>query len=362
MSFMCVSISFAATNKPSQVKNLKATTTTSTVKLTWTKINGAKYTVYSYNPSNKSYTAIAGVSSNTYTVKNLNQGTTYRYAVKAYTTKNGNKTYGKMSSVVKATTKVTSPSQVKNLKATATTNTIKLTWTKISGVKYTVYSYNERNGTYKFISNVSKNTYTVKSLSENQTYSYAVRAYKTVNNKNHYGAYSSIVKVTTKTPTLTLHKASTLYEESIDIYMNWVYSCKYISAKETIKHPLYGMNCTFARVVHDSVKTLDDLKALLSKYFDKSVYENELYLYVEVNSKLYYYAEGGSSETDKGVQYYTNSLTKLSNTEYEYTLKPKYYSSYTGPKKSSYTYTIIRKDGKWVFTNKFYPCCRTVKS
>lgn len=355
-------VSFAASNPP-QVKNLKATTVGSTTaKLTWNKISGAKYVIYTYNPSNKKYTKVNTTSNNSYTVKALKEGTVYRFSVQAYKSAKDKNYYGKKSEIIKITTKITTPAQVKNLKATPSQNTVKLSWSKVSGAKYAVYSYNPSSKKYTHLGNTASTSCTIKNLKPETVYRYAVRAYKTVNDKKYYGKYSETVKVTTKAP-LNITEARKLYGDAIDVYMNWIYSCEYTSNKGFVKRELYGMLCDFAPVNHPDIKTMSDLKKMLSRYFDSSVYEKDLYLYAEISGKLYYYAEGGIAEGITGVQYYTDSLKKVSNTKYEYTLTPKYYSAnQKSSKTKQYKFTLIKKNGKWVFTNKFYPCSGEIKT
>ncbi len=356
----CSMTSLGATVKVSQVKDLKATAGYNEVKLTWTKISGAKYTVYSYNPTTKEYKKLKNVSENSCTVSGLKQGTTYHYSVQGYKKVSGETYYGKKSATVKTTTKVSKPGKVENLTGTSTADTVKLTWKKQSGVKYTVYSCNAAGDRYTVIANISSNTYTVKKLKSNSTYRYSVRAYKTVNDTRYYGPYSSVLKIKTKDP-LTLSGANSLYKEALEVYMDWIYSCTYTSDTVYIRRKLNNKTCRFALVEHPEVKNMENLKSLLSSYFDESIYKNELYFYKENGGKLYYYAEGGIGEPDVGVRYYTQSLKKVSNTKYTYTLKPTYYKDYTGTRKESYNLTLIKRDGKWIFTDRFYPCTEKIK-
>ena len=205
LSFFIISMSFIfiscfvspaalAAKNPPQVKNLKAEVGSTTTNLTWNRINSAKYVIYTYNPSNKKYTKVNTTANNTYTVKGLKQGTTFRFCVQAYKTSNQKNYYGKKSEIIKVTTLVTNPSQVKNLKATSTDSSVKLSWNKVNGAKYAVYSYNPSNKKYTHLGNTGSTSCTIKkNIKPSTTYRYAVRAFKTVNGKNYYGKYSSVI-------------------------------------------------------------------------------------------------------------------------------------------------------------------------
>lgn len=361
-------VALAAPAKPGQVKNLKATAGTTYIKLSWKKVSdSADYAVFSYNTSTKKYKVLANVSSTSYTVKNLKSSATYYYAVQAYNTVSGKRYYGTVSKNLKAKTLSATPSQVKNLKAaTIDATSIKLKWTKITDAKYVIYSYNKETEKYTKLGTSSSNSYTVKKLTAETDYTFAVRAYKTVSSKNYYGKYSSKLNVTTAAPPLTQAKARELYTEALDIYMDWVYSCNYISYNHTVTHEFYGMPCQFAAVEHDSIKEKSDLINLLGKYFDESVYENELYLYVELDGrlygKLYYYAEGGRSDTDTVTRYYTDEIKKINGNKFQYILYPVYYDNVKSEGlPESYTYTIVREGDRWIFTGRFYTCCADIK-
>lgn len=364
----CPTIANAASYKPAQVKSLKATPGTTYVKLTWGKVSSASgYAVFSYSNKTQKYTVLANVTTNSCTVKNLNSGTSYLLAVQAYTIVSGKRYYGVVSKNISTKTLSATPTQVKNLKAAnIDSTTVKLKWTGITDAKYVIYSYNSKTRKYTKLGTSSKNTYTVKNLKAETGYSFAVRAYKAVSGKNYYGKYSAKLLVTTAPTPLKLAQARELFRSARNVYMNWVYSCNYVSKEHTITHEFYGMQCQFAAVEHDAVKDKSDLTNLLGKYFDESVYANELYLYLEVEGKLYgklyYYAEGGKSDSDSLVQYYTDSLTKLNGTTFNYTLYPVYYDGVQSENlPQSFTYTIVRRNKGWVFTDRFYPCTAEIR-
>ncbi len=87
------------TIRPKKVSSLKASNISKTgAKLSWSKNSKASgYIIMKYNASKKTYVTvktITGASNTSYSIKNLNKGTTYKYKVVAYT----NTTDGKIKS------------------------------------------------------------------------------------------------------------------------------------------------------------------------------------------------------------------------------------------------------------------------
>lgn len=176
---------------PAGVKSIKATSTTSSIKLTWSKIAGATgYRVYKHD--GKKWVKVADTKNTNYTISKLKAGTTYKYTVRPYTTV-GKVTYWAATypTGFAAATKPSTPT----LKATAGTKQATLSWNKISGATgYVVYMSTSKNGKYKNVSTVKGNAsvkYTVKNLSKGKTYYFKVAAYKSVNGSNVYSAASA---------------------------------------------------------------------------------------------------------------------------------------------------------------------------
>lgn len=360
----CISASVClAVSAPAQVDALKAKPASSTVNLTWDKVKNCDgYSVFYYSPSTEKYTFIKSVTENEFKVAGLNEGETYYFAIQGYNNDGDIKLYGNISEYVKTTTKVEIPAKVKGLDSSGLTNNkVKLSWNNIPDVKYAVYFYDESSKKYIHIANTSSNFYTVKDLAGETTYRFAVRALKKVSGKNYYGDYSAKLKVTTQAPALKAKEALRLFNTATDVYMNWVYSCAYTS-NDYITRSFYGTPCRFALVNHPDIKSKADMEKMLSKHFAKELYENELYFYIEVGDKLYYYAEGGAGDPDKGTMYYNYTLKKVNHKKYKYTLTPTYYPKYENednPK--NYVFTITRKDGRWIFSDKFYTCRAKIK-
>jgi phosphodiesterase/alkaline phosphatase D-like protein len=78
-------------------------------------------------------------------------------------------------------------------------NNIKISWNSVSGASgYQLYRSASPTGSYSLIKTTSSTHYENKSLTENRTYYYKVRAYRTVSGNKIYGNYSAIVSAATK--------------------------------------------------------------------------------------------------------------------------------------------------------------------
>ena len=191
---------------PPQVSKPKATQTTSSITLSWSKVSGSniRYYVFTYNPSTKKYKCIGSTTNSSYTVKGLSSGTTYYFAVQAYST-SANK-WGKVSPTLKIVTNSSVPPQVSKPKATQTTSSITLSWSKVSGsnIRYYVFTYNPSTKKYKCIGSTTGTSFTIKKLSSGTTYYCAVQAYNTATKK--WGKASSVLTTATKpgTPSITV--------------------------------------------------------------------------------------------------------------------------------------------------------------
>lgn len=86
--------------------------------------------------------------------------------------------------------------------SSTSTNSIKLTWNKVKGATgYTLYQ--QKNGKWTKVKSLTGTSYTVPKLKAGTTYKFAVKAYKTVNGKNHLS--NTYVSVTTSTNPATVN-------------------------------------------------------------------------------------------------------------------------------------------------------------
>lgn len=173
--------------QPAKVKNLKEESTSTKIKLTWSKNKKATgYKIYRAKLNGKGgYTkikVIKGRSKTSFTDKTVKKGVAYRYKVRAYRTyKATGATYnsGKSKSV-------TAFAGLKTVKAKTKSQLYKitLTWSKDSYADgYLIYQSTSKNGKYKKIAITKSDNYLTDRLKKGKTYYYKVVAYKKIGSK-----------------------------------------------------------------------------------------------------------------------------------------------------------------------------------
>lgn len=183
-----------------KTSKISATSTISSIKLTWKKVTGAKgYTIYRYNSSKKKYERIGATTKLSYTDKKLKSGKKYTYMVKAYVKINGS-TY--RASGVKYYASTT-PSKVKSLDVTSKkTKTANLSWKKVSNATgYEVYRATSKKGKYTKVVTISKGKtvkYTNKNLKKGKTYFFKVRAVIKTKSGTFKGNFSDVKSIKVK--------------------------------------------------------------------------------------------------------------------------------------------------------------------
>ena len=174
-------------------------------------------------------------------------------------------------------------SKVNNPRISNTThNSIKLNWSKVSNSSgYQIYRSTSKNGSYKEIKTINKNStlsYTdTNKLSSNKKYYYKIRAFKTINNKNYYGDFSSIVSSETKLATPNI-KLSTPKTKTIKI--SW---SKISGAKGYEVYRSNSKNGTYSKISITS-----NLSYTNSKLSKKKTYYYKVRAYKVVNNKKVY--------------------------------------------------------------------------
>ncbi|MFP3154596.1 N-acetylmuramoyl-L-alanine amidase [Lachnospiraceae bacterium ZAX-1] len=179
------------TTKPKKIAKVKQeTNSTSSIKLSWKKVGGASgYEIYRYQTKTKKYTKIASTKKNsavTYTNKKLSSATIYKYKVRAYKILGTKTNYGSFSPKITVATKPTKPKLITATSGKASEATIK--WSKAA--RANGYELFQNGGKIATIESGKTVEYTVGGLTGNKTYSYKVRAFKKVNGKKVYGAFS----------------------------------------------------------------------------------------------------------------------------------------------------------------------------
>ena len=165
----------------------------SAVKVTWKKVTGASgYYVYRKAGSATSWTMVKTIKATNvlyYNDKNVSNGTTYTYAVKAYS---GD--YTSAQSASKKTVRLTTPTikSVKNVSG----KKLKITYGKNSkATGYQIqYSTKKSFSSKKTLTNsgASKVTKTTGALTKGKTYYVRVRTYKKVNGVKYYSNWSTV--------------------------------------------------------------------------------------------------------------------------------------------------------------------------
>lgn len=162
------------------------------IKVTWKAVEGADgYRILRKAPGEKKWKRIktVGASSTSFVDSSLSFGKKYRYTVRAYRGEGDTLELGAFNK--KGLSVKTALGSVQLKKATASYNSIQVTWTKKAGASgYIVYRKTgktdwQRVGTAA----ASAVSFTDKKVVTGTKYTYTVQAYRTVNKKNVKGTY-----------------------------------------------------------------------------------------------------------------------------------------------------------------------------
>ena len=173
--------------------------TASAITLAWNKNASANgYVVEQYKGGK--WVQIAKTSSNavvSYTVSGLAADATYTFRVRAYKTAAGKTIYSEYTRLA-AKTRI---AKVASFRVTGTTTSaVELSWNKNDkATGYIIETY--RGGKWTAIATTKNNTtlrFTMKGLARNTTYSFRIKAFRTVNGKTDYSEYTSLKAATRK--------------------------------------------------------------------------------------------------------------------------------------------------------------------
>ena len=183
--------------RPATVTKLKVSSTgEKSVKLSWKKVTGAdSYAIYRYDNTSKKWQRIKTVKAVSFTDSGLARAKGYSYKVKAVK-KSGGKEYIS-ASYSKAVEAVTKPAKASCTAKSAGSGSIEVSWKAVGGASgYEIYS--SSNGSDYVKSAKVGGSHKSAIVSGFEPYSLRmvkVRAYKTVNGKTSYGAFSQAVMV-----------------------------------------------------------------------------------------------------------------------------------------------------------------------
>lgn len=186
---------------PGVTSEVKSTArTTSSIKLSWKPVDGAKgYKVYRYSTSKKAYVLAATTEKTSVTVSKLYDGTKYTFRVVAYGETAAGKPY---DSAKYALIKTATCTETPTVKLSSTSKgKVKVTWSEVSGeTGYQVWYSTSKDGSYKKLSNIAanKNDATASGLTDGKTYYFKVRTYKTTDSGYVYSPFSTVQSIKVK--------------------------------------------------------------------------------------------------------------------------------------------------------------------
>lgn len=168
-----------------------------TAKITWKAVDNAdKYQVYRSTSKNSGYKKISTTAKVSLTDAKLKTGKTYYYKVRAYAKINDTDVYSKYSAVKSVKMSL---GKVSSLKLETGKAKVTVKWSKVKGASgYKIYRSTKKSSGFKCVKTLKSGStvkYVNKNLKKGQDYYYKVKAYRTVDGKKVYGAYSSVKKV-----------------------------------------------------------------------------------------------------------------------------------------------------------------------
>ncbi len=161
------------------------------IKLKWKAVSKASgYVVEDYD--GKQWTT-AGTTTKTVFADKVQPGTKHSYRVRAYTLKNGAKSFGKTEEKLSV---MSNPERVTKLTVAATTATaVKLKWAKAKGAAaYVIYQCRTADGNYKKLDTVTGTSYKATYKASPGTLYYKVRALAKADKVQALGEQSAAVK------------------------------------------------------------------------------------------------------------------------------------------------------------------------
>lgn len=172
--------------------SLSAYSTTEGIRLSWSSSSGANsYEIYRSDKENGTYSKVGTASYTSYTDTKVSYNMTYYYKVVAVNGKN-------KSSMSKPTSykyALTAPSYVNVYQQNSDTVRVYVSSVSLAD-GYELYRSTSQNGKYSKVDTSTSSTLFDLNVTLGKQYYYKARAYKTVNNKTYYSAYSTVSSLT----------------------------------------------------------------------------------------------------------------------------------------------------------------------
>lgn len=172
--------------------SLSAYSTTDGIRLSWRSSSGANsYEIYRSDKENGTYSKIGTASYTSYTDTKVSYNMTYYYKVVAVNGKN-------KSSMSKPTSykyALTAPSYVNVYQQNSDTVRVYVSSVSLAD-GYELYRSTSQNGKYSKVDTSTSSTLFDLNVTLGKQYYYKARAYKTVNNKTYYSAFSTVSSLT----------------------------------------------------------------------------------------------------------------------------------------------------------------------
>lgn len=164
----------AAVTQTETPSGLKAAAGNGKAQLTWNAVTGAKkYAVYMKKTSGEAVLVDSGVTSNSYTVPGLANGTKVGFVVKAY----ANGGWSGWSSVVWVTPQAESVPP-KTIRTVPGDGQVRVSWDAVDGAQVYALFLKRANGEVVLIHNrITENSYTVAGLANGTTVGFVVKSY-----------------------------------------------------------------------------------------------------------------------------------------------------------------------------------------
>jgi len=183
------------TVKPKKPSSVKAKVVSATsVKISWSKAADVTgYEVHRMTAQSGTYKLLKTTTGASFTNTGLLAGKTYSYKIRAFKKVDGQKIYSTYSSVASVTPKPLKVTGMKTVKLKP--GKAEVSWNRQANVSgYQIVRATSKTGTYKSVGSTTKTTFKNSNLTAGKTYYYKVRAFKKVDGKRVYGAYSEIKK------------------------------------------------------------------------------------------------------------------------------------------------------------------------